>query len=92
MAPRTFRLNIGQLGSGSPIDETRTGLAKISAAYRAAGAADQFAFFITDGVGRVLSPTMCPKDTEFLRPALDVVGLIAKSMRPSVGEHAHVRS
>ena len=95
IAPRALHLNLNQLDSGSPIEEARAGLSKISAAYHAAGAAAQFTFFIEDGVGHVLSPTMWQKtreDTGVLRQARDVLGFAAKSLRLFVGEHAHVRS
>lgn len=58
IAPRALHLNFGETDSGSPIEEVRTGVQTIAAAYEAAGAADRFSHFIEPGTGHVLSPAM----------------------------------
>ncbi len=65
IAPRALHLNLGELDKGSPIEEARAGLAKIAAAYQAAGAAAQFSYFVEANVGHVLSPAMWQKTHEF---------------------------
>ncbi len=57
-APRRLHVNLGELDSGSPIDETRAGLERIARAYEQAGAKEQFSSFIEPATGHVLSPRM----------------------------------
>ena len=61
IAPRPLLLNFGELDGGSPIEEVRTGVDRIAAAYREAGAADRFEAFIERGVGHELSVAMWEK-------------------------------
>ena len=58
IAPRALHLNFGDLDGGSPIQEVRDGVAKIGEAYKAAGAADKFTYFIEENTGHVLSEKM----------------------------------
>lgn len=58
IAPRALHLNIGELDGGSPIPEVREGIETISDAYKKAGAADRFSWYIEDGSGHVLSDEM----------------------------------
>lgn len=58
IAPRALHLNLGEKDGGSPIEEAREGIAHIAAAYRRAGAEDNFTHFIESGAGHVLSPEM----------------------------------
>jgi dienelactone hydrolase len=58
IAPRALHLNLGELDSGSPVEEVRRGIETIARAYRAAGAADKFSHFIEPGVGHELSAAM----------------------------------
>jgi dienelactone hydrolase len=60
-APRALHLNLGEDDGGSPIAEAREGIARISAAYAAAGATDRFGSFIERGVGHELSHHMWEK-------------------------------
>ena len=59
IAPQTLHLNLGKLDAGSPIDEARAGLAKISAGYPAAGTVDQFSFYVEAAAGHVMPSNMC---------------------------------
>jgi len=58
IAPRPLHMNFGELDGGSPIDEVRNGLKKITAAYAAADAPQNFSYFIENNTGHVLSPAM----------------------------------
>ena len=58
IAPRALHLNLGETDGGSPIEEVREGVLTIARAYRQAGAADKFSYFIEEGVGHVLSDPM----------------------------------
>src|SRR5690606_24753494 len=58
IAPRALHLNFGEKDGGSPIEEVRQGIDTIAAAYKAAGAADRFTWFIEDDAGHVLSEAM----------------------------------
>ncbi len=58
IAPRALHLNFGELDGGSPIQEVREAVQRIAKAYRAVDAAEQFSYWIEDGVGHVLSPEM----------------------------------
>lgn len=58
IAPRALHLNFGELDDGSPIQEVREGLQRIAHAYQAAGAANQFSYYIEEGSGHILSEEM----------------------------------
>lgn len=58
IAPRALHLNLGEEDTGSPIAYARKGIEHISAAYREAGASDNFSFYIEPGAGHVLSERM----------------------------------
>ena len=58
IAPRALHLNFGDKDGGSPIKEVREGVKTIAAAYKAAGAADNFTHFIEEDTGHVLSEAM----------------------------------
>ncbi len=58
IAPRALHLNFGEKDGGSPIEEVRTGVETITAAYEAAAAKDRFTYFIEAGTGHVLSDEM----------------------------------
>lgn len=58
IAPRALHLNLGELDSGSPIDEARAGVSRIADAYRKEGAASQFSSYIEAGARHVLSAEM----------------------------------
>jgi dienelactone hydrolase len=64
IAPRTLHLNIGETDGGSPIEEVRTGIDRITAAYEAAGASEAFTWFIEPDTGHVLSPEMWRRTQE----------------------------
>lgn len=66
IAPRALHLNFGELDRGSPIREVRQGVQRIARAYDEAGAADNFSYFIEDGVGHVLSPDMWSRTRDWL--------------------------
>ena len=71
IAPRALHLNFGETDGGSPIEEVRAGVETIARAYRAAGAADQFSFFIQPDTGHVLSPEMWERTQAFFRKHLN---------------------
>lgn len=58
IAPRALHLNFGETDDGSPIDEVRRGVETIAAAYKTAGVADRFSWFIEEKTGHVLSEAM----------------------------------
>ena len=58
IAPRALHLNLGETDGGSPIDYAREGVRRIEAAYRTAGASEQFSYFIEPDTGHVLSAEM----------------------------------
>jgi len=58
IAPRALLLNFGELDSGSPIEEVRSGVETIAKAYAKAGAAEKFNYCIEPGVAHVLSESM----------------------------------
>jgi dienelactone hydrolase len=58
IAPRPLHLNFGEQDGGSPIDEVREGVKTIAAAYEAAGAGEQFSYYIEPDSGHVLSDEM----------------------------------
>jgi len=58
IAPRALHLNLGENDGGSPIQEARAGIDTIAQAYAAAGARDQFTWFIEPGADHVLSEAM----------------------------------
>ena len=58
IAPRALHLNIGELDSGSPIEEVRAGIERIAAAYASQDASENFTSFIQAETGHVLSPEM----------------------------------
>jgi hypothetical protein len=58
IAPRALHLNLGEKDSGSPIEEAKSGLARIAQVYAAQNAADRFSFFIEPETGHVLSNEM----------------------------------
>ena len=64
IAPRRLHLNFGEKDGGSPIDEVRRGVEKISAAYAGAGAKERFTYFVEEGAGHVLSEAMWGKVKE----------------------------
>lgn len=58
IAPRALHLNFGENDGGSPIEEVRAGVAKISEHYAAAGVPEKFSYYIEEGAGHVLSEPM----------------------------------
>ena len=60
-APRRLHLNFGEQDTGSPIEEVRAGVERITAAYAQQNASDNFSFFIEPNTGHVLSDTMWGK-------------------------------
>ena len=58
IAPRPLHLNFGEMDHGSPIDEVRSGVKRITNAYAAMGAAAKFSCYIEPGAGHVLSNEM----------------------------------
>jgi hypothetical protein len=70
IAPRALHLNIGELDSGSPIEEVRAGIERIAAAYAAQNASDNFTSFIQPDTGHVLSPEMWELTRETFRKHL----------------------
>jgi hypothetical protein len=58
IAPRALHMNFGENDGGSPIKEVREGVKRISKAYEKADAAENFSYFIEQGVGHVLSDEM----------------------------------
>lgn len=65
IAPRALHLNFGEDDSGSPIPEVRQGIEIIRAAYRDAGAEDNFSHYIEPGAGHVLSDEMWRRTREW---------------------------
>ncbi|WP_417378453.1 dienelactone hydrolase family protein [Gimesia sp.] len=61
IAPRPLHLNFGELDGGSPIDEVRCGVKIIANNYAAMNAETNFTYYIEEGSGHVLSPTMWEK-------------------------------
>jgi dienelactone hydrolase len=61
IAPRALHLNFGEKDGGSPIEEVREGVKTIAKAYEAMHAEDKFSYYIEEGAGHVLSPTMWEK-------------------------------
>lgn len=61
IAPRPLHLNFGELDGGSPIDEVRRGVKIIANNYAAMNAETNFTYYIEEGSGHVLSPTMWEK-------------------------------
>jgi dienelactone hydrolase len=58
IAPRVLHLNFGEKDSGSPIESVKRGLQRITEAYRKAGVADNFSYFIEPDTGHVLTEAM----------------------------------
>lgn len=58
IAPRALHMNFGENDGGSPIPEVREGVKRIGKAYDEVGAAENFSYFIQEGVGHVLSDEM----------------------------------
>ncbi len=58
IAPRALHLNLGELDRGSPIDEARKGIERISKAYAEQGAGEMFTSYIEEGSGHILSEEM----------------------------------
>ena len=71
IAPRPLHLNFGEHDRGSPIEEVRTGVKTIQAAYASQSAADKFTHYIEPDVGHVLSPTMWQRTQEFFAKHLN---------------------
>ena len=65
IAPRPLLLNFGEKDLGSPIDKVREGVKTIANAYAAAGAADNFSYYIEPDAGHVLSPEMWHRTREW---------------------------
>lgn len=70
IAPRRLHLNFGENDGGSPIEEVKQGVQTIANAYAAAGAPDQFTFFIEAGTDHVLSPEMWKRASSCFRQTL----------------------
>lgn len=64
-APRALHLNLGELDRGSPVEEARAGVARIAAAYAAAGVPERFSHFLEPGAGHGLSPAMWERSREW---------------------------
>ncbi len=65
IAPRALHLNLGETDGGSPIEEARRGIETIQAAYRQAGAAEKFSWFIEPNTGHDLTEVMWQKAREW---------------------------
>lgn len=65
IAPRPLHLNLGEHDSGSPIEEARQGVARITAAYQSQNAADNFSAYIEQGSGHVLSEELWRRTRDF---------------------------
>ena len=70
IAPRGLHLNFGEADGGSPIREVRQGVRTIAAAYKKAGAAENFTYFIEKGAGHVLSAEMWKRTRAWFRKHL----------------------
>ncbi len=66
IAPRPLLMNFGEEDAGSPIREVRQGIRTIEAAYRQAGAPENFTHAIESGVGHELTPTMWQRARDWL--------------------------
>lgn len=66
-APNALHLNLGELDEGSPIEEAREGIGRITAAYASAGIPERFSHFIEPGVGHTLTPEMWDRTRAFFR-------------------------
>lgn len=58
IAPRPLLLNFGEADSGSPIEEVRTGVQRIAAAYDQLQASERFRYYIEPNAGHALTPQM----------------------------------
>ena len=58
IAPRPLLLNFGEADAGSPIEEVRTGVERIAAAYRQLNASDRCQYYIEPNTGHALTPRM----------------------------------
>lgn len=58
IAPRPLHLNFGELDAGSPIAEVRAAMPHLENAWAAAGAPQNFTWFIENNTDHVLSPEM----------------------------------
>ena len=58
IAPRPLHLNFGELDAGSPIAEVRAAMPHLENAWTAAGAPQNFTWFIENNTDHVLSPEM----------------------------------
>lgn len=65
IAPRALHLNLGETDGGSPIEHARAGIERIAAAYKRAGASQNFTHFIEPDTGHVLSEAMWEKAQTF---------------------------
>ena len=65
IAPRPLLLNLGEKDTGSPIDEARSGVERIVAAYARQNAAVNFSHAVEAGAGHVLSETMWERTREW---------------------------
>jgi dienelactone hydrolase len=70
IAPRALHLNLGEIDSGSPIEEAREGVQTIARAYGRAGAADKFSYFVETGAGHVVSDQMWQRTRDWLHKHL----------------------
>jgi dienelactone hydrolase len=61
IAPRGLHLNFGETDDGSPLEDVRAAMPRIAAAYAAAGAPQNFSYFIEEKAGHVLSDAMWAK-------------------------------
>lgn len=61
IAPRPLHLNLGELDTGSPIEEAKQGLQTIARSYESMHAQDNFTYYVQAGVGHVLSDEMWQK-------------------------------
>lgn len=66
-APRALHLNFGALDQGSPIQEVRTAVKTIGAAYEQQGAKDRFGHYIEDDAGHVLSTKMWERTRQWFK-------------------------
>ncbi|MFI5378589.1 MAG: dienelactone hydrolase family protein [Tepidisphaerales bacterium] len=72
IAPRRLHLNFGETDSGSPIQEVHEGVQTIARAYEAAGAKEQFTYYIEPGTGHILSEEMWKRASECFKATLRV--------------------
>jgi len=70
IAPRRLHMNFGENDGGSPIEEVRSGVKTIAAAYQSMHAEEMFSYYIEEGSGHVLSEEMWSRTKECFAKSL----------------------